>query len=125
MPKLEELDVLDELLTANITSKEPPKVALSRVKFTKFLVEEYGISDDKDDPMCVKNLAKFGAGTVQHQDPDVRQAGQDLMIFLYKADQKVVRRALPEDNSNTRRSHAYKYVFEEMDRYDKKIKRNR
>jgi len=125
MPKLEELDVLDALITAKITTKEPPKVAMSRVKFTKFLVEEYGVSDEKDDLMCVKNLAKFGAGAVQHQDPDVRQAGQDLMIFLYKADQKVVRRALPEDNSNTRRSHTYKYVFEELDRYDKKLRRKR
>ena len=43
MPKMEELDVLDELLTSTITAKEPAKVALSRVKLTKFLVEEFGI----------------------------------------------------------------------------------
>ena len=42
-PKIEELDVLDALLTEKITSKEPPKVALSRVKFTQFLVQQYGI----------------------------------------------------------------------------------
>ena len=75
--------------------------------------------------MCVKNIAEFGAGAVKHQDPDVREAGQDLVIFLYKADQKTVRRVMPEDNSNTRRSHAYKYVFEEMDRYDRKLRKNR
>ena len=70
-------------------------------------MEEFGISDEKNDPMCVKNLAEFGAGAVKHQDPDVREAGQDFIIFLYKADQKTVRRVMPEDNS--RRSHAYKY----------------
>ena len=107
MPKMEELDVLDELLTSTITAKEPAKVALSRVKLTKFLVEEFGISEEKNDPMCVKNLAEFGAGAVKHQDPDVWEAGQDFIIFLYKADQKTVRRVMPEDNS--RRSHAYKY----------------
>ena len=42
-PKMEELDVLDALLTEKITNKEPPKVALSRVKFTQFLVQQYGI----------------------------------------------------------------------------------
>ena len=42
-PKIEELDFLDALLTEKITSKEPPKVALSRVKFTQFLVQQYGI----------------------------------------------------------------------------------
>ena len=125
MPKMEELDVLDELLTSTITAKEPAKVALSRVKLTKFLVEEFGISEEKNDPMCVKNLTQFGAGAVKHQDPDAREAGQDLVIFLYKADQKTVRRVMPEDNSNTRRSHAYRYVFEEMDRYDRKIRKNR
>ena len=88
-------------------------------------MEEFVISDEKNDPMCVKNLAEFGAGAVKHQDPDVREAGQDLVIFLYKADQTTVRRVMPEDNSNTRRSHAYKYVFEEMDRYDRKIRKNR
>lgn len=120
MPKMEELDVLDELLTSPITLKEPSKVALSRVKFTKFLVEEYGLSDDKDDPMCVKSLARFGCGAVQHQDPDVRQAGQDLLLFLYRAEPRTVRKAMPQDNSSTRRSHAYKYVFEQMDRHDRK-----
>ena len=125
MPKMEELDVLDELLTSPITVKEPAKVALSRVKFTRFLVEEYGISDEKNDPMCVRNLAKFGAGAVKHQDPDVRQAGQDLVIYLYRADPKTVRKVMPEDNNSTRRSHAYKYVFEEMERYDRKIRKNR
>ena len=42
-PKMEELDVLDALLTEKMTSKEPPKVGLSRVKFTQFLVQQYGI----------------------------------------------------------------------------------
>ena len=43
-PRLEELDVLEVLLTEKITVKEPPKpkVTLSRVKLTKFLVESYG-----------------------------------------------------------------------------------
>ena len=45
-PKMEELDVLETILTAKITIKEPSKVALSRVKFTKFLVEHYGIRFD-------------------------------------------------------------------------------
>ena len=42
-PRMEELDVLETVLTAKITTKEPNKVALSRVKFTHFLVEHYGI----------------------------------------------------------------------------------
>ena len=66
-PRLEELDVLELLLTEKITVKEPPKVALSRVQFTKFLVESYGISEEKGDPMSVKNLAGFGVNAVQHQ----------------------------------------------------------
>ena len=53
-PKMEELDVLETILTAKITNKEPSKVALSRVKFTKFLVEHYGISDEKNDPMNIR-----------------------------------------------------------------------
>ena len=48
-PRLEELDVLELLLTQKITVKEPPKVALSRVKFTKFLAEHYGISEELED----------------------------------------------------------------------------
>ena len=87
-------------------------------------MEEFGISDEKNHPRCVKNLAEFGAGAVKHQDPDVREAGQDLVIFLYKADQKTVRRVMPA-NSNTRRSHAYKYVFEDTDRYDRKFRKIR
>ena len=75
--------------------------------------------------MCVRNLAKFGVGAVKHQDPDVRKAGQGLVIYLYRADPKTVRKAMPEDNSSTRRSHAYKYVFEEMERFDRKIRKNR
>ena len=66
-PRLEELDVLEVLLTERITVKEPPKVALSRVKFTKFLVESYGISEEKNDPMSVSRLAGFGVNAVQHQ----------------------------------------------------------
>ena len=41
-------------------------------------------SDEKNDPMCVKNLAQFGVNAVQHQDPEVRQAGQELVLLLYK-----------------------------------------
>ena len=88
-------------------------------------MEEFGISDKKMySLMSVKILVQFCLGAEKHQDPNVRQAGQDLVIFLYKADQKTVRRVMPEDNSNTRRSHAYKYVFEEMDRYDRKLREN-
>lgn len=119
-PKMEELDVLDGLLTEKITNKEPPKVALSRVKFTQFLVQQYGISDEKDDPMCVSRLARFGVEGVKHQDPEVRQAGQELLLVLYKVDQETVRAEMPEDNYRTRRSHAIKYVFEQMDDYDRR-----
>ena len=34
--------------------------------------------------MSVKNLAQFGVNAVQHQDPEVRQAGQELVLLLYK-----------------------------------------
>ena len=101
-PRLEELDVLELLLTQKITVKEPPKVALSRVKFTKFLAEHYGISEELEDPMSVRNLAQFGVTAVQHQDPEVRQAGQDLVLLLYKVDQEAVRKEMPEDNNRNR-----------------------
>ena len=78
------------------------------------------ISDEKNDPMCVKNLAGFGVDAVQHPDPEVRQAGQELVLLLYKADQETVRAEMPEDNNRNRRSHANRYVFEQMDQYDKK-----
>ena len=42
-PKMEELDVLESVLTKKITKKESAKVALSRVKFTQMLVEQFGI----------------------------------------------------------------------------------
>lgn len=121
-PKVEELSVLEELLTEKVTSKELAKVALSRVKFTKFLVAEYGLSEEDGDPMCVKNLAEFGSGAVSHPDPEVRAAGQELVILLYRADPGEVRRALPEDNRANRRSHAFRNVFQEMERIDKKAR---
>ena len=121
-PRLEELDVLEVLLTEKITVKEPPKVALSRVKFTKFLVESYGISEEKGDPMSVKHLAGFGVNAVHHQDPEVRAAGQELVLLLYRVDQETVRREMPEDNTRTRRSHATRHVFEKMEEWDKKHK---
>ena len=68
--------------------------------------------------MFVSRLAKFGVEAVQHQDPEVRQAGQELLLVLYKVDQEAVRAEMPEDNYRTRRSHAMKYVFEQMDHYD-------
>ena len=70
--------------------------------------------------MCVARLAKFGVEGVQHQDPEVRQAGQELLLVLYKVDQEAVRAEMPEDNYRTRRSHAIKYVFEQMDDYDRR-----
>ena len=56
-PKMEELDVLELMLTEKITVKEPPKVALSRVKFTKFLVEHYGIRYVEHIQLSVINIA--------------------------------------------------------------------
>ena len=50
----------------------------------------------------------------------VRQAGQEVVLVLYKVDQEAVRAEMPEDNYRTRRSHAMKYVFEQMDDYDKR-----
>ena len=47
------------------------------------------------------------------------------MIYLYRAKPRTVRKVMPEDNSSTRKSHAYKCVFEEMERYDRKIRKNR
>ena len=44
MPQMAQTDFLDAFLTATIAEKEPAKAALSRVKFTKFLEEEFGIS---------------------------------------------------------------------------------
>ena len=41
-------------------------------------------------------------------------------MILYKVDQEAVRAEMPEDNYRTRRSHAMKYVFEQMDDYDKR-----
>lgn len=89
--------------------------------------------------MSVRNLAQFGVTAVQHQDPEVRQAGQDLVLLLYKVDQEAVRKEMPEDNNRNRykeysafeigrswaliifrRSHANRYVFEQMDEYDKR-----
>ena len=99
---MEELDVLETILTAKITNKEPSKVALSRVKFTKFLVEHYGISDEKNDPMSIRHLAEFGVEAIKHHDPEVRQAGQDLVLLLYKVDQDAVRKVMPEDNASNR-----------------------
>ena len=54
---MEELDVLELMLTEKITVKEPPKVALSRVKFTKFLVEHYGIRYVVHVQLSVINIA--------------------------------------------------------------------
>ena len=122
MPQMAQNDFLDAFLTATITETEPAKAALSRVKFTKFLVEEFGTNEHRNySKMSVRYI---GIGAFKHQDPDVRQAGQDLVILLYKVDPKTIRVVMPEDNSNTRRSHAYKYVFEEMDRYDRKLRKN-
>ena len=75
-------------------------------------------SDEKNDPMSVKNLAQFGVNAVQHQDPEVRQAGQELVLLLYKVmlqnliilvgnktlqvDQDAVRKEMPEDNNSNR-----------------------
>ena len=42
MPQMKQNDFLDLLLTATIAAKEPVKAALSRIKFTRFLVEEFG-----------------------------------------------------------------------------------
>ena len=68
--------------------------------------------------MSVKNLAQFGVNAVQHQDPEVRQAGQELVLLLYKVmlqyliilvgnktlqvDQDAVRKEMPEDNNSNR-----------------------
>ena len=57
-PKMEELDVLDALLTEKITNKEPPKVALSRVKFTQFLVQQYGIRLGQARQQTIRNMKK-------------------------------------------------------------------
>ena len=43
-----------------------------------------------------------------------------MVLVLYKVDQEAVRAEMPEDNYRTRRSHAMKYVFEQMDDYDKR-----
>ena len=53
-PKMEELDALESVLTQRITNKELAKVAVSRVKFTQMLVEQFGISEEKNDPMSVR-----------------------------------------------------------------------
>ena len=55
-PKMEELDALESVLTQRITNKELAKVAVSRVKFTQMLVEQFGISEEKNDPMSVRYL---------------------------------------------------------------------
>ena len=48
---MEQLDVLDSLLTAEVKKGEAAGPALSRVRFTSMLVEEYGLAGEKDDPM--------------------------------------------------------------------------
>ena len=50
----------------------------------------------------------------------MREAGQELVLLLYRVDQEAVRREMPEDNTRTRRSHATRHVFERMDQYDRK-----
>ena len=64
-------------------------------------MEEFGISFKKNYSLIsVKSLVQFGLGAVKRQDPDVWQPGQDLVNFLFKADQKTDRRVMHEDNSN-------------------------
>ena len=53
-----------------------------RYFFQNFIISM--ISEEKNDPMSIKNLAQFAVDAVKHQDPEVRQAGQDLVLMLYK-----------------------------------------
>ena len=58
-------------------------------------------------------------GALQHGDPGVRAAGQDLLLTLYTRDPAAVRAALPEDNARARKSHALRIVYQRMEEQDK------
>ena len=49
-----------------------------------FSILIYKFSDDPKDPMCVKHLARFGLDAVEHSGAEVREAGQELILYLYR-----------------------------------------
>jgi len=118
-PRVEQLDVLDSLLTAEVKKGEAAGPSLSRVRFTSMLVEEYGLAGEKDDLMSPDRLSQYALGALQHGDPGVRAAGQDLLLTLYTRDPVAVRANLPEDNARARKSHALRVVYQRMEEQDK------
>jgi hypothetical protein len=81
-------------------------------------VKEFGISDEKNDPMCVKNLAEFGAGAVKHQDPDVWRL---VKTWWSSCTRQIIR----QSGGRWLRTTVTPGGAEEMDRYERKIRKNR
>ena len=41
-------------------------------------------SEDPKDPMSIRNLSKLSLGALEHTSSIVREAGQELVLLLYR-----------------------------------------
>ena len=67
----------------------------------------------------VNKLAEFGLSAVNHASGPVRKAGERFMLRLYEINPKAVRKIMPPDNEQTRKSNLnYKFLFDEFNSLD-------
>ena len=70
----------------------------------------------------VNKLAEFGLSAVNHASGPVRKAGERFMLRLYEINPKAVRKIMPPDNEQTRKSNLnYKFLFDEFNSLDSGI----
>ncbi|XP_023330117.1 centrosomal protein of 104 kDa [Eurytemora carolleeae] len=98
--EVEHLSVLDDLLTEDIQQKSLAVVTSIRVDLVTFLITFYGISDDPKDSMSIRNLSKLSLGALEHTSSIVREAGQELVLLLYRKDPRIVRQTLEKVPGN-------------------------
>lgn len=95
--------------------KEHPNILLVKTDLAFYMIDQD--PDIVGSMPCTKasKLAAFGLSAVDQASAPVRKAGERFMIRLFEIAPKSVRKAMPPDSSQTRKSNLnYKYLFDEF-----------
>lgn len=94
-------------------------MALVRVDLAFYLIDEAPDVIGTMPATKANKLAEFGLSAVKEASAPVRKAGERFMIRLFELHPKVVRKAMPPDNPQTRKANLnYKHLYDEFIRME-------
>ncbi|EDV23945.1 uncharacterized protein TRIADDRAFT_57690 [Trichoplax adhaerens] len=96
----------------------PRRLAESRIELLASLHKEFGLG--KKSGMTISNMMNFLNVCLDHTAGEVRDGAIKSIFELYKVSGNEVRKHLPPDEPNIRKSTKYRIIFEGFDKIDGK-----